>query len=133
MIKSVVISLIYFLYFVGFNCNRFSLKWWRFAQEFDLMTWLTSGATHEGHKRSICRKLKSQWISRLISRLGQPVRWLAKCTDSWDFKCDSYTLHPYYIYSYYPQNIKEAIVRGRKIGAHQKRDLGAFQGTFLFG
>ena len=24
-------------------------------------------------------------------------------------KCDSYTLHPYYIYPYYPQNCKEAI------------------------
>ena len=81
----------------------------KITQEVDLATWLTSGATRKGHMRSICRKLKSQCISRLISRLGQLARWLTKCTDSWDFKCDSYTLHLYYIYLHYPQNCKETI------------------------
>ena len=54
---------------------------------------------------STCRKLKSH----RVSQLGQLSRWLAKCTDSWDFKCDSYTLHLYYIYPHYPLKCKEAI------------------------
>ena len=54
--------------------------------------------TVEGHMRSTCQKLKSQCILRVISLLGQ----LARCIDSWDFKCDSYTLHLYYIYPHYP-------------------------------
>ena len=58
----------------------------------------------KGHMRSTCQKLKSQCILQVISRLGQPVR----CTDSWDFKCNFYALHPYYIYPHYPQNCKEA-------------------------
>ena len=59
--------------------------------------------------RSICQKLKSHWVLRLILQLGQLARWPVKCTNWWDFKCDSYTLHPYYIYSLYPQNYKEVI------------------------
>ena len=81
------------MYFVVFNYNGFSVKWWRF----------------ESHMRSTCWKLKSQCVSRLISRLGQLTRWLARCTNGWDFKCDCYTLHPYYIYSHYPQNCKEVV------------------------
>ena len=36
-------------------------------------------------------------------------RWPTRCTDSWDFKCDSYTIYSYYIYPHYPQICKEAI------------------------
>ena len=61
--------------------------------------------TVEGCMMSNCWKLKSQCVSLLILRLGQ----LARCTDSQDFKCDSYTLHPYYIYPNYPQNCKEVV------------------------
>ena len=63
----------------------------------------------EDYMRSTCRKLKSQWVSRIISRLSQLAGWPVKCTDNWDFKCDSYTLHLYYIYFHYPQNCKETI------------------------
>ena len=94
------------MYFVGFYCIRFKIKLVKIAQEIDLVTWFASGATREGHMRSTCWKLKSQWVSWLISQL---TRWPAKCTDNWDFKCDSYTLHPYYIYPHYPQDCKEAI------------------------
>jgi len=31
--------------------------------------------TIESHMRSICQKLKSQRISRVISQLGQPARY----------------------------------------------------------
>ena len=54
-IKSVVIALIYFLVFVKFICNEFSIKLVKIAQEVDLVTWLASGATHEGHMRSTCQ------------------------------------------------------------------------------
>ena len=56
--------------------------------------------TVEGHMGSTCQKLKSQCISRVISRLGNLSRWPTRSTDSWNFKCDSYTLHLYYIYIY---------------------------------
>ena len=59
-IKSVVIALIYFLVFVKFICNEFSIKLVKIAQEVDLVTQLASGATHEGHMRSTCQQLKSQ-------------------------------------------------------------------------
>ena len=65
--------------------------------------------TVEGHMRSTCWKLKSQCVSLLISRVGQVAKWPARCTDSWDFKCDSYTIYPYYIYPHYPQDCKETI------------------------
>ena len=112
MTKSVAISLIYVLVFVGFNCIGFSLKWWRFAQEVDLVTWLANGATCESHMKSTCWKLKSQvsgCISRVILRLrlGHEVTRETLCLD--DFKCDSYTLHPYYIYHYYLQKCIESI------------------------
>ena len=58
--KGVVIALIYFLVFVGFYFIGFSIKLVKIAQGVDLATWLASGATHECHMRSTCRKLKSQ-------------------------------------------------------------------------
>ena len=67
--------------------------------------------TVEGHMGSTCQKLKSQCISLVISRLGNLSRWPTRSTDSWNFKCDSYTLHIYSIYPHYPQNCKEAIQR----------------------
>ena len=45
---------------MGFNCNEFSTKLVKITQEVDLVIWLASGATREGHMKSICRKLKSQ-------------------------------------------------------------------------
>ena len=93
MKKSIVISLNYFLVFVGFNCNGFSLKWWWFDQE----NW----RSHEKHM--------PESVSWLISRLGQLTRWTVRCTDSWNFRCDSYPLDSYYIYHHYLQNCKEAI------------------------
>ena len=65
--------------------------------------------TVEGQMGSIFQKLKRQCVSWLISQLGQLARWPMRCTGNWDFKCDSYTLYPYYIYLYYPQNCKGAI------------------------
>ena len=73
MTKSVVITLIYFFVFCGIYL-WVSIKLVKIAQEVDLATWLASGATCEGHMRSICRKLKSQWVLRLISQLGQLAR-----------------------------------------------------------
>ena len=49
---------------MGFYCNGFSTKLVKIAQEVDLATWLTSGATREGHMRSTCQKLKSQCVFR---------------------------------------------------------------------
>ena len=48
------------VFIVGFICNGFSIKLIKIAEEVDPATSLTSGATHEGHMRSTCRKLKSQ-------------------------------------------------------------------------
>jgi len=64
---------------VGFICDGFSIKLIKITEEVDPATWLANGVTREGHMRSTCRKLKSQWFSRLISRLGQLTRWPAKC------------------------------------------------------
>ena len=50
MIKSIVITLIYFIVFCGIYCNEFSIKLVKIAQEVDL----TGGATHESHLRSTC-------------------------------------------------------------------------------
>ena len=63
-----VLKLHYFisLYFVGFNCNEFSIKLVKIAQEVDLVTCLMSGVTYESHMRSTCWKLKSQ-VSGCIS------------------------------------------------------------------
>ena len=58
---------------MGFNCNEFSIKLVKIAEEVDLATWLASGVTHEGHMRSTCWKLKIQvpgYISQVTSRLG---------------------------------------------------------------
>jgi len=109
MTKSVIIALIYFLVFSGFICNGFSIKLVKISQKVDLATWLASDTTSKGHMKSTCQKLKSQCVLWLISWLGQLMRWLAKCTDCWDFKCNSYTLHPYYICPHYPQNWRETI------------------------
>ena len=65
--------------------------------------------TIEGHMRSTCWKLKSQCVLRLILRVGQVAKWAVRCIDSWDFKCDFYTVYPYYIYPHYPQDCKETI------------------------
>ena len=92
-----------------FYYNGFSTKLVKIAQKVDLATWLASGATCEGHIRSTCQKLKSQCVSWLISWLGQLTRRPAKCTDSWDFKCDPYILHSYYTYPHYPKIGKEVI------------------------
>ena len=56
-------------------------------------------------------KLLKKLISRLGTRVVQPtkVRWPAKCTNSWDFECNFYTLQLYYTYPHYPQKWKEAI------------------------
>ena len=84
------------------------LSWWRLLKK--MISRLGSRVVQpmKGHVRSICQKLKSQCISWVISRLRQPARWPARCmTDSWDFECDSYTLHSYYIYPHYLQNYKE--------------------------
>ena len=85
------------------NCiNLFSCNLW----DLFVMGLVLSGEylmkIAKGYVRSTCRKLKNQCISQVISRLGQPTRWPARWTDSWDFKCNSYTLHPHY-----PQNSKE--------------------------
>ena len=36
--------ILFFLYFVGFNCNMFSIKLVKIAQEVDLATWLATGS-----------------------------------------------------------------------------------------
>ena len=64
MIKSVVIALIYFLVFVGFNCNGFSTKLGKLLKIVDLMT--SSGLnTRERPCEEHMWKFKSQRISRV--------------------------------------------------------------------
>ena len=94
----------------GWNCiNLFPCILW----DLIVMDLVLSGEylikTVEGHMRSTCRKFKSQSVSWLISWHGKLARWPTKCIDRWDFKCDFYTLHSYYIYAHYPQNCKQAI------------------------
>lgn len=87
------------------------LSWWKLIKIVDLATCLMTGSRLSTCERS-CKehmwKLKSQNISR-VTVTWLTREWPARCTDNWDFKCDSYTLHPYYIYPHYPQNWKEAI------------------------
>ena len=39
---------------MGFICNEFSIKLVKIAQEVDLTTHLTSGATRKSHMKSTC-------------------------------------------------------------------------------
>ena len=82
---------------MGFNCNRFSIKLVKIAQD----NWSRNLAhdwlgTQHSWKGMWEAHVEVQELVHLVSilRLGQLVRW----PDNWDFKCDSYTLHPYYIY-----------------------------------
>ena len=98
MTKSVIISLIYFHVFVGFNFNGFSTKLVKIAQL------STSKRLCEKH----IWKFKSQDISKVsfdLANLGDDSR----DTLTTNYKCDSYSLHLYYIYPHYPQNCKETI------------------------
>jgi len=39
---------------VGFNCNEFSIKLVKIAEEVDLVTWLATVAPTKGHVRNTC-------------------------------------------------------------------------------
>ena len=102
------------MYFVGFNCNRFSIKLVRIAQDSKLRNLLMTDSrvddpqkvtweTHAGRQRVKCQVVFRESLD--------------------DFKCDSYTLQPYFIYHHYPQKCIEAI---------QKKTLERFlQNTYL--
>ena len=73
------------------------LSWWKSDQD--------SQRSHEEHMSEAEESMS--FVTHLTN--CQLMRWPAKCTDIWDFKCDSYTLHSYYIYHRFPQNYKETI------------------------
>ena len=79
------------------------LSWWRLLKIFNLRK--AMWGAHVEVQESV--HLAS------ISILGQPARYPARYParwpNNWEFKYDSSTLHPYYIYLYYPHNCKEAI------------------------
>ena len=80
------------------------LSWWRLLETVDLATWL---GTQHSQKAMWGAHVEVQESAYLMSnsQLVLLARWLARCTDNWDFKCDSYTLYTYYIYSHYPHKI----------------------------
>ena len=108
---------------MGFICNGFSSKLVKIAQDSEVRNLLTTSSqmdnlqratwgAHAGSWRVKCQR----WISRVTrdlanSRVTREILYLD------DFKCDYYTLHPYYIYPHYPQNCKESI---------QKKTLESF-------
>ena len=67
--------------------------------------WLASWQLVKSHVRSTCWKLKSQ-VSGGISRLGQFVRWPARCTTSLLSVFSSF-LYPHYKNPLCPRNCKE--------------------------
>ena len=57
------------MYFVGFICNEFSIKWWRFEEHMP---------EAESHMKSTCQKLKSHsrlLISWVFCEKGLPARY----------------------------------------------------------
>ena len=103
------------MYFVGFYCNEFSIKLVKIAQDSKVcdlfvtysrlddlrkVTW----EVHAGSWRVKCQAIFWESLCDLANL------WVTRetlCLD--DFKCDSYTLHPYYIYHHYQQKCIETI------------------------
>ena len=99
------------------------LSWWRLlktekiAQDSKVCDLLTTDSwvdnlwkvTWEAHTRSWRVKCQTIFASHFATWLTPRVTCETLYLD--DFKCDSYTLHSYYIYPHYPQNCKEAIFK----------------------
>ena len=100
---------------MGFNCNEFSIKLVKIAQDNkvrDLLvtySWLDNPrkVTWKAHTGSWRVKCQAIFWESLCDLANLQVTRETLCLDY--FKCDSYTLHPYYIYHHYQQKCIEAV------------------------
>ena len=83
------------------------LSWWRLLKTVKIRNLLTTNSRVDDHARSWRVKCQVVFRQSFCDLANLRVTRETLCLDY--FKCDSYTLHPYYIYPYYPQNCKEAI------------------------
>ena len=113
MTKSVIITLILFLVFCRIIVLGLVLNWWRIKHELKISA--VSQLACEKFARRLTRE-KGMWeahagswrvmpgcqFHECLMRRANP-RGTHKTLYLENFKCDLLTLHPYYIYPYYPQ------------------------------
>ena len=91
------------------------LSWWRLLKIVKFMTCFATYSqlddprkiTWEAHVERWRVKCQAVFRESLCNLANPRVTRKTLCLN--DFKCDSYTLHPYYIYPHYPQKCIEAI------------------------
>ena len=93
------------------------LSWWKIKHVLDEQVNFASVSQEtylrKSHLRSTCWKLKShaRLLISSVSREGLTHEIPAKLYTWRIFKCDFLTLHPYFIYPYYPQKYERPIQR----------------------
>ena len=103
------------------------LSWWRLLKTVKFATcsrltheWTTRERSREKHMLEFEQSFAKLYFASHSHLANSWVTCKTLCLNN--FKYDSYTIYPYYIYPHYPQNCKEAI---------QKKAWRGFYNTYL--
>ena len=94
-----------------------ALSWWRLLKTVKFATclrltyeWTTHKRSHKKHMLEVEESsARLHFASHFATQAMLQVTHETLCPD--DFKCDSYILHPYYIYPHYPQSVRRLFRR----------------------